>query len=133
MSKTVSELLSIKHGIWVTYQDKDLIVHTVPFNCFGDTDLERIDWERDNPEIQRGWCFDWCDDSKWSDVFTTKQGAFDNAYADFNDGLNDGGITDLEWLTFAKNNELDDKVVVTTMNGYDLSEEVRNKLANGDY
>ena len=135
MSLTVSDMLVLKYDVWVLYNGKDYTTHIVPLECFGKDDIEHIDWNSNDPTIQRGWCFLWYKNhpTEWSDIFDTEQDAFDNAYADLNDGEDDGGVNDLEWLTFAKNNKLDDKVVVTSINGYTLSEEVANKLANGDY
>ena len=142
MTLQVSDCLILKYDIWVSYEGKDYETHIIPFEHFGKDDLEHIDWERSlgNPELQRGWCYRWYDsgtdcvtENGYSDIFNTKQEAFDNAYADINQEVDDGGSHGLEWLTFAKDNELNDKVVVTSMNGYTLSEEVANKLATGEF
>jgi len=155
MSLTVSDRLVIVQGIWVSYEGKDYMSHTVPLmdkkyilfegvkilvHTFGEDDLEYIDWERGNPTIQRGWCFQWYDfgfyrptENEWSDIYATKQEAFNNAYAYLNEGKDDGGWHDLEWVAFAKNNRLDDKAVITTMNGYLLKSAVMLKLETGDF
>ena len=140
MKLTVSDCLVLKYDVWVSYDGKDYTTHIVPLECFGKDDIEHIDWDNNNPTIQKGWCFLWCDsginyltDNEWSDIFATEQEAFDNAYADLNDGEDDGGFEDLEWLAFARNNNLHHKVVTTAMNGYKVSDEVLDKLSSGDY
>ena len=142
MSLTVSDMLVLKYGTWVSYEGKDDETHIIPFEHFGKYDLEHIDWERslDNPELRRGWCYRWYNygtdrvtKNVYSYIFDTKQEAFDHAYATLNYGNDDGGCHDLEWLTFAKNNEVNGKVVVTSMSRYALSSEVIGKLISGDY
>ena len=138
MSLTVSDMLVIKYGTWMRFQvnnfySKALIV---PKEYFDEKEYNIAGLI----QTVEGWCYRWYQSgtdyltgNEWSCVFDTKQEAFEEAYAELNDGKDDGGCHDLEWLTFAKNNELNDKVVITSMNGYTLSEEVANKLAQGDY
>ena len=134
----VIDCLEVREDTWICFDTlgNDNII--VPKDCFNKDDWFSI--FNDSIKEEWGWCYRWCEsgkdcltDNPWSTVYTDKQECFNEAYAALNNNEDDGGENDLEWLRYAKDNELDDKVVITAMNSYPLSVETSTRLITGDY
>ena len=139
MSLTVNQCLEIKGGEWVEFEHNG--EHTlIPKDYYNPAEWGHSEdcsytysgsggvQGTKNTELCEGWCFRWYDsgkwcltDNQWTGCYKTQQECFDDAFAE----LLDDSIEDndefkkhlQEWMDYATDNDLNDKVVTITWNG----------------